>query len=146
MKKIQILSLIAIGLLFTSCATITGTTNYTAKVIVEDNPDVAIIVDNDVKGYGEAMFKWKRANADKLSITLSEDGFKKETIHYNRNNFRTLPFLGNLILGGIPGFIVDVLTGAVYEPDETEPGITKQTTDVFLYRLKYKREAINKEE
>ena len=143
MKRFIFVSFVAMAVVcFNSCATLTGTQDYTARVIVENSPNAAIIVDNTIKGYGETEFAWKRANANKLSITVEEEGYKSETISYNRNSFRTFPFLGNIILGGIPGIIVDLVTGAVYEPDITEKNITKIDTKTFLYKIYYSREAI----
>ena len=142
MKRLILLGITAIVVCcFNSCATITGTQNYTARVFVEDSPNAAIIVDNNVKGYGFTEFQWKRAYADRLTITVVEEGYKKETFNYNRNSFRTLAFLGNLIIGDLPGMVIDLLTGAVYEPDETE-NIKKISTRIFEYRIRYNRESL----
>ena len=138
MKKI--LSIV-LGLFFlNSCATIVSTSNYTAMVIVENSESAAIIVDDEIKGYGQANFKWKRNNADNLNITVEEDGYKSQSVSFNRKTINTLPFLGNFIIGGIPGFVIDVATGAMYQPDETESGVRKMRGDVFLYKIFYNKE------
>lgn len=143
MKKI--FSLVIGVLLLNSCATIVSTANYTAKVVIENSDSAAIIVDDEIKGYGTADFKWKRANADNLTITVVEDGYKSQTVCFNRKAFNALPFLGNIISWEIPGMAVDLVTGAMYQPDETERGIKKMSNNVFLYKIPYKREAIKEE-
>ena len=144
MKKILIF---VMGMLvLNSCATIVSTANYTARVIVENDEKATIIVDDEIKGYGQADFKWKRSNADNLSVIVAEEGYKSQTVNFNRKTLNTLPFLGNLISWEIPGLVVDLVTGAAYQPDETERGITKTSNNVFLYKIFYEKEAIKPDE
>ena len=140
MKKVLIL-FAALAMLMcsaTSCATIIGGTSYTAKVVAVDHPDAVISVNGETMGVGEASFQWKRSQADNLAITLKEEGCEEQITRFNTKSFRVLPLLGNiLIVGGIPGIIIDFATQSVWKPDTNERGVSKIDLDTFLYEIVY---------
>ncbi len=130
-----------------SCATLIGGTSYTAHVVVVNNPNATISVNGEPKGIGEASFRWKRSQADNLSISLKEEGCEEQITRFNTKSFRVLPLLGNiLIVGGIPGIIIDFATQSVWQPDTNEHGVSKINVSTFLYEIIYEKCTAKKEE
>ena len=121
-----------------SCATLIGGTSYTARVVVVNNPNATISVNGEPKGIGEASFRWKRSQADNLSVSVKEAGYEEQITRFNTKSFRVLPLLGNiLIVGGIPGIIIDFATQSVWKPDTNEHGVSKINVNKFLYKIVY---------
>ena len=126
----------------------TGTTYYTAHVEVEDNDNAAIIVENDTIGYGTAEFRWRRMDADKLDITVVEEGYQPLTNKYRMKDLRVGAFICDWVFPGIPGLIVDGVTGAWFEPkvitvEYNKDMYNKITQKIdnknFLYKIRYER-------
>jgi len=131
-------ALVTLSFASSSCATIIGGTTYTAKVVAKDHPDATIKVNGETKGVGTASFEWQRDQADRLSITLSEEGCEEQTTNFNTKSFRWLPLLGNVfIVGGIPGIIVDLATQSIWKPNVKEPGVSKINFETYLYEIIY---------
>ena len=144
MKKFLI-PITFITLLTTSCATIIGGAKYNAKVQVPGHPLAEITVNGEYKGTGEANFKVKRIDADKLSITVKDTDCQPQTTNFSNKTFRGWAFVGSLVgwtgmIGYIPlpwGVLVDGPTGALWKPDTTERGVTKIDYDNYLYTIEY---------
>ncbi|HEU5292840.1 MAG TPA: hypothetical protein VFU05_19465 [Cyclobacteriaceae bacterium] len=127
------------------CATIVGGSNYTADVIVKDHPSAVITYKDQVKGSGVAFFKAKRSEANKFSVTVKEDGCKEQTINFTTRSFRGGAFVGTVIgwtglISGIPipwGVALDLATGALWKPNEKEPGIMKVDYKHYVYTINY---------
>lgn len=104
------LALLAILPLFTSCATILSGT--TAKVTVSTSTGEYARANVDGETYyinGPTEVKVKRG-FNKSTITAENDHSRGEVDVEKGFNPTSL---GNIILGGIPGYVVDVATGAV---------------------------------
>ncbi len=71
--------LIATLVFFSSCATICGGSNYYAHINIEGHPKAHITCNGLERGMGQAVFKVKRSNADKLLIVVKEDGCEQQT-------------------------------------------------------------------
>ena len=142
----QALYAFAVALLFSSCATICGGSNYYAHVNVEGHPKATITYNGLVRGTGQTTFKVKRSDADKLVITVKEEGCKEEEFQFVGRTFRGWACAGTIITwtgiaGGIPlpwGVGLDLITGAFWKPNVYEKGITKEDYKNFNYVLKYK--------
>jgi hypothetical protein len=146
MKKKLLLNLIliiTIPTLFSSCGTIIGGSNYNAHVLVDNNPSAKIYYKNEFKGTGDASFKVKRKDANKLSITVKQDGGQEQVFEYKSRKFRGWAFAGTILgwsgfISGIPvpwGAIMDLSTGALWKPDVKEKGIVKEDYKNFNYHL-----------
>lgn len=146
MKKKLLVNLILIVImttLFTSCGTIIGGSNYNAHVLVENSPTAKIYYNNEFKGVGDATFKVKRKDANKLSITVKEDGGQEQVFEYKSRTFRGWAFAGTVLtwtgfIGSIPvpwGIIMDLSTGSLWKPDVNEKGIIKEDYKNFNYHL-----------
>lgn len=131
--------------LITSCATIVGGSKYYAHVKVKDHPNATIEFQGVSQGTGDAVFKVKRAKANKLSITIKEDGCESQTVNYTERTFRGWAFAGTVIgwtgiIGNVPlpwGVAVDLATGALWKPNITERGIKKIDYKHYNYLIDY---------
>ncbi|HEU4790800.1 MAG TPA: hypothetical protein VFS71_14030 [Flavobacterium sp.] len=146
MKKKLLVSLILIVIiptLFSSCGTIIGGSNYNAHVLVDNKPTAKIYYNNEFKGVGDATFKVKRKDANKLSITVKEDGGQEQVFEYKSRKFRGWAFAGTVLtwtgfIGSIPvpwGIIMDLSTGSLWKPDVNEKGIIKEDYKNYNYHL-----------
>jgi len=120
--------LITIQLLFESCATIISGSKQ--EILFSSNPPVAqIYVNNTLIGNTPMVYPLKRNSVYMVKIAL--EGYHDEEIKIKRGfNGWTL---GNILLGGVIGIIVDVATGAVYtlKPDQLNPILSKKSKDFF---------------
>ncbi|MGP1446004.1 MAG: SHOCT domain-containing protein [Candidatus Limimorpha sp.] len=154
--------------LFTSCATIFGGARYNARVQVPNHPEAVIEYQGVPMGKGNAFFKIKRKDANKVHFIVKEEGCEPETFSFHGRKFRTGNFIGTLFLTDVVlfysldeygnrdhvsfavplpiGLIVDACTAAWWKPDEMEKGITRLDYDNFLYTLEYKAKPIVKDE
>jgi hypothetical protein len=146
MKKKLLVSLILIVImptLFSSCGTIIGGSNYNAHVLVDNKPTAKIYYNNEYKGVGDATFKVKRKDANKLSITVKEDGGQEQVFEYKSRKFRGWAFAGTILtwsgfIGPVPvpwGIIMDLSTGSLWKPDVNEKGIIKEDYKNYNYHL-----------
>jgi len=109
MRKEFIFSALALSLMVTSCATIfSGSTQY---VRFTSNPPAAtIFIDEVVAGQTPAVLKLTRKNRHNVKMKL--DGYQTyQTDLTQKFNAWTI---GNVVLGGVIGLVVDVSTGAMY--------------------------------
>lgn len=137
-KTLVFLASLAIICAMNSCATLIGGSSYTAKVVAVDHPNATISVNGETKGVGEVTFRWKRSQADNLAVVLKEEGCDEQITRFNTKSFRVLPLIGNiLIVGGIPGIIIDFATQSVWQPDTNERGVSKINVNTFLYEIIY---------
>ena len=88
-------------------------------------------------------FKVKRKDANKLSITVKEDGGQEQVFEYKSREFREWAFAGTVLswtgfIGAVPvpwGIIMDLSTGSLWKPDVNEKGIIKEDYKNFNYHL-----------
>lgn len=145
MKKrnlLLMLVIIAFAMSLSSCAAMFGTKSYTAKVSVPDHPDATISVNGIEYGRGEASCVVARKDANKLMITVEEEGCEPEVNNFTGRKFRGGMFVLDLFFTWLPpvpvGIIVDGATGAWFKPDVDDPRIQKINGRTYLYTLSYK--------
>lgn len=111
--------LLAIFLIFVSCATIVKGTKQ--EISVSSNPsqaDLKIMATGGIEVYnGKTPATVKLARKNEYDVLIYMEGYKEEKVHISKgfNGW----YLGNLICGGVIGLIVDAANGAMYklEPD-----------------------------
>jgi hypothetical protein len=152
-QKLILLSVIT-AMLMSSCASIIGGSKYNANIIVVDRPNAKIVYKGDVKGTGSATIKVKRTDANKFSFSVMEDGCAEQKYDYNSRTFRGWAFVGTIVgwtglISGIPlpwGVVTDLSTGAVWKPNVSEMGISKENYKNFKYQVNYSTCTQNKTE
>lgn len=98
-----------VAFVFAGCATIiTGTTT---DVAVNSDPAEAQIEING-QSYGQTPTTLTLDSDHNHTMTLSLEGYEEKTIRLRKSTSGWVA--GNLILGGIPGFIIDAATGGMY--------------------------------
>lgn len=135
----------SVVVLFSSCATICGGSNYYAHINVSGHPKAHITYNGLERGMGQAMFKVKRKDADKLSIIVKEDNCQEQTFNYVGRTFRGWALAGTIVTftgsaGGVPlpwGVGLDLITGALWKPNVMEKGVTKDDYKNFNYLVNY---------
>jgi len=140
----SILTLATISIL-SGCATIIGGGKYFAHVKVPDHPNAKIIYKGAEMGQGDAVFKVKRSEAKRLTLTVKEKGFESKDFDFKKNTIRGWSVVGsilvwNTMVGGIPifyGFIIDLANGAFVKPNIHEKGVSKINYKNFAYTLDY---------
>ena len=117
MKKI--IKILLGGLLLTSatsCTTIfTGTKQ---KVHIASEPSGAQIFQDGKNLNAITPSEVKLRKKKNTTITLKKEGYNDGVIQPGAG-FRVGPFVGNIILGGIPGMVVDLASGAVWKYDSS---------------------------
>ncbi len=139
------LMLLAAFSLLTSCATIIGGSKYYAHVKVKGHPNANIEYKGAYQGSGNAVIKAKRAEANRFSVTIKEDGCEEQTVNFTQRSFRGWALGGTIILWtglyeGIPlpwGVAVDAATGALWKPNENEVGVNKIDYKHYNYIINY---------
>ena len=108
MKNLLLLTSIVI---FTSCGTIMGVREV---VTVDTNVEGADLYVNGVnQGSAPGQIQLKPKDV----VTLKKDGYRDQFVPiYTKFNAAVI---GNLIFGGIPGLIVDAVTGSLKKIDGT---------------------------
>ncbi|MFA6508834.1 MAG: hypothetical protein WCT14_22235 [Treponemataceae bacterium] len=116
MKKV--LAIVSLVALLSGCATIVSGTKQ--KVKISSEPNRAQIVITAASGQefykgGPTEIELPRNNAYTVEITMA--GYQPQKVMITKG-FNAW-FVGNLLCGGIPGGVVDLLTGAMWnlEPD-----------------------------
>lgn len=100
---------------FSSCATIFSGTTAQVTVTSPDAQRVELIVDG--QQYGEVTLPTQvtvKRGFSSSSIKAIANGYEGEAIV--RKTFNEVGLV-NILLGGIPGLIVDCATGAITKPD-----------------------------
>lgn len=115
--------------LFPGCATMMdGSTR--AVTIKSPNARAIVFIDGKPSGAPPVRANLSRWGTHKLRIEAP--GFEPwETIFKRRFNSDAN---GNLVILFPPGYVIDLLTGAIFEitPEKTGPGVTVQTAGVFM--------------
>lgn len=114
-------------LTFVRCATIISGTSQ--SISITSAPLQATVEIKESPG-GKTVFEGKTPATCKLprnkayDVYISMPGYREERVHITQS-FNPV-FLGNLILGGLPGMIVDLITGAVNELKPATINVTLQ--------------------
>ena len=75
-------------LLFSSCATIFNGSCYVANVKVTDHSNASIRYDGIERGIGEASFKVRRLNTDKLNIIVKDKNCETQVFTYKHREIQ----------------------------------------------------------
>ena len=115
MKKHYFIFVLFIGLLFQGCATIIKGSKQSVRI--SSYPSQASITING-KLYGETPTVARLARKDNQYIKIELEGYKPYETSLSRkfNGW----FLGNLLIGGLVGMVIDAATGSMYNltPDQ----------------------------
>ena len=98
------------GLLFQSCTTLVNSPKQTIKF--SSYPSEATVTIND-KFYGVTPLKASLKRNGKHFIKIELEGYQSYKVVLLKR-FDNL-FWGNILVGGLPGMIVDVVTGSMYQ-------------------------------
>jgi hypothetical protein len=124
MKKTIISCSLALTLLFSSCATIISGSKQNVKFA--SNPSSASIFIDEVE-VGKTPFEIKLARKSEHSVMIKLDGY--QTFQTNLTKEFNAWYLGNILIGGLIGLIIDPITGAIYNltPNEINAQMNKGT-------------------
>ncbi|MBC5863320.1 PEGA domain-containing protein [Flavobacterium sp. K77] len=129
MKKSFISASLAFVLLCSSCATIVSGSKQNVKF--ESNPSQATILVDEVE-VGKTPFEIKLSRKSEHEVLIKLDGYKnyQTTLTKKFNAW----YLGNILIGGLVGLIIDPVTGAIYNltPKQVNAEMTKGTA--FNYK------------
>ncbi len=109
MKSLQILTVV-ISLLITSCSTLFNGSLSDVKVN-SDPSEAQIIVNGSNMGKTPTLLQLKRGETH--IIEIKKEGYR--TYRVTTTNSITGWFWGNILCGGILGFIIDLATGNAYD-------------------------------
>jgi len=121
-KIIMILTLGLFGLLITSCATIMQGT--TQDIGVSSSPIKATVkLDGVIKGETPLTLEIKRKKGG--TIRIEKEGYEPAEIILTKKMSGWV--FGNIIFGGIPGLIIDLVAGGTYQlkPESINVNLTK---------------------
>ena len=108
MKKVILMMIVFTAFVFTSCATILSGTSD--EIYFSSDPKGADIMLDGLKlGKTPATVSIKRPGFGNKEITLKLDGYEDRTFMLQKE-FNVMAICN---LGGIPGWVIDILTGAV---------------------------------
>ena len=108
MKKVVLMMIVFTAFIFTSCATILSGTSD--EIYFSSDPKGAdIMIDGLKVGKTPATVSIKRPGLGNKEVTLKLDGYEDRTFMLQKE-FNVMAICN---LGGIPGWVIDILTGAV---------------------------------
>lgn len=124
MKKTIFSCLLTSSLLLSSCATIISGSKQNVKF--SSNPASATIFIDEVE-VGKTPFELKLARNSEHDVLIKLDGYQnyQTTLTKKFNAW----YLGNILIGGLIGLIIDPITGAIYNlsPNEINAQLTAGT-------------------
>ena len=108
MKKVVLMMIVFTAFVFSSCATILSGTSD--EIYFSSDPKGAdIMIDGLKVGKTPATVSIKRPGLGNKEVTLKLDGYEDRTFMLQKE-FNVMAICN---LGGIPGWVIDILTGAV---------------------------------
>ena len=108
MKKVVLMMIVFTAFVFTSCATILSGTSD--EIYFSSDPKGAdIMIDGLKVGKTPATVSIKSPGLGNKEVTLKLDGYEDRTFMLQKE-FNVMAICN---LGGIPGWVIDILTGAV---------------------------------
>lgn len=122
MKHIKNLAIIAMSLLLVQCATIISGSKQV--VSFQSNPSAATIMVNGFE-IGKTPFETKLVRNKEHQVKIILDGYQPYEVTLKRK-FNAW-YLGNILIGGLIGIIIDPVTGAIYRlsPGEVKAEMAK---------------------
>jgi len=134
--KASIKSIILLGtIVLSSCATIVSGSRQTVKIF--STPSAATVYINEVE-IGKTPIEKKLKRNQEYQVLLKLEGYQPyETLLSKKFNAW---YLGNILLGGVIGLIIDPITGAMYKltPEELHANLANSTAfktvgkDIYL--------------
>ncbi|MCA8939885.1 MAG: PEGA domain-containing protein [Planctomycetes bacterium] len=115
MRYLLPLLLVVMALSLSSCATIIDGTSSDVRITSEPS-GATVLVDGIEKGKTPATVKMSKSDSN--VVTLKLNGYDDSMMKVERKFAGWT--VGNLVLGGLIGIIVDVVTGAVQRISPTE--------------------------
>jgi hypothetical protein len=116
---------ICLALTFNSCATIISGSRQ--EVLINSNPKKALVSINEIE-MGQTPIQKKLKRNQEYNVILNLEGYKpyRTTLEKKFNVW----YVGNVLIGGIIGLVVDPITGAMYKlkPEEINGHPKKGTT------------------
>jgi len=111
-------------LLMSSCATIVSGSKQIVRF--SSNPSTASVFIDEVE-VGKTPFEIKLARISSHSVVLKLDGYQTYQTRLTKS-FNGW-YIGNILIGGIIGLIIDPITGAMYNltPDQVDAQMNKGT-------------------
>jgi len=124
MKKSIISCSLALTLLMSSCATIVSGSKQTVKF--SSNPSAVSVFIDEVE-VGKTPFETKLARKNEHSVMIKLEGY--QTYQTRLTKKFNAWYIGNILIGGIIGIIIDPITGAIYNltPEEINAEMNKGT-------------------
>lgn len=124
MRKSIISCALALTLLFSSCATIVSGSKQ--KISFASTPSAASIFIDEVE-VGKTPFELKLARNSEHAVMLKLEGY--QTYQTKLTKKFNAWYLGNILIGGIIGLVIDPITGAMYNlsPDQINAQLSKGT-------------------
>ena len=112
-NRLFLTALMVVAMACMHCATIINGTSQ--AVSVSSEPMRANVVINRSPGRspvfeGTTPVACRLSRGSAYDVVVTMPGYREETVHINKA-FSAV-FLGNCLLGGVPGMIVDLITGA----------------------------------
>lgn len=114
MKKAIVVSAVAVGaMVLAGCATITrGTRQPLYFTGAKEAPAVKVTLSDGQNCALPCTLRVKR-KAD-LEATISAEGFKSATVQIPHSNTGTVALLGNVVIGGVVGIVIDLTNDSLY--------------------------------
>lgn len=124
MKKSIISCILASTLLFSSCATIISGSKQNVKF--SSTPSTASIFIDEVE-VGKTPFQMKLERKNEHSVMIKLEGY--QTYQTRLTKKFNAWYVGNILIGGLIGLIVDPITGAMYNlsPDQINAQLNNGT-------------------
>ena len=137
-KLFKVMAILMCPILLSSCATIIS--GRTQKFSVNTNPDEAIVTVNGISQNSPCSFILDRTTPS-YQVKIVKKGYKPVIISIKRGINGWV--FGNILLGGIIGLVVDVVSGSVYQfyPSELEQSLIPDGTDGVIIKV----EKLNRE-
>jgi hypothetical protein len=122
------LSLLAISLLFHSCTTLVNSPKQIIKF--SSYPSAATVTINN-KFYGVTPLKTSLKRNKKHFVKVELEGYQPYKMVFLRK-FDNL-FWGNILVGGLPGMIIDMVTGSMYQltPKQVHAHFRSETGSLY---------------
>ena len=129
MKKSIITCSLALTLLLSSCATIMSGSKQNVKFA--SNPSSATIFIDEVE-VGKTPFEMKLARKSEHQVMIKLEGYQtyQTTLTKKFNGW----FVGNILIGGLIGIIIDPITGAMYNLTPKEINAEMAKGKAFNYK------------
>lgn len=125
------LSLTFILLVFWNCATIM--TGSKQDIGVRSEPEGAKVTITTIGGVqvasGTTPGSYNLKKGKEYIVIVEMEGYQKQEVHLSKAI--NMYIIGNLLCGGIPGLIVDGLSGALFNIEPEELYVTLQLADIY---------------